>query len=42
VALRFNPQNGNNVDIVGIIDGTSTGAAITGSCWSSFVGLTQF
>jgi hypothetical protein len=42
LALRFNPrQTGGYVDIVGIIDGNSTGAAVTGSCWSSFVGLTQ-
>jgi hypothetical protein len=41
VALRFAPRKtGGYVDVVGIIDGTGDGSAVTGSCWSSFVGLT--
>ena len=41
VALRFVVANGNRVEIRGVIDGTSVGSAVTGSCWSSFVGLTN-
>jgi hypothetical protein len=35
VALRVVP-NRNRVEIVGVVDGTSTGTAVTGSCWTSF------
>jgi hypothetical protein len=35
VALRVAPSR-NRVEIVGVVDGTSTGTAVTGSCWTSF------
>ncbi|NJN00401.1 MAG: hypothetical protein HC793_01700 [Aquincola sp.] len=35
VALRVLPVR-NRVEIVGVVDGTSTGTAVTGSCWTSF------
>lgn len=37
VALRVAPQStGGEVDIIGLVDGTTTGTAVTGSCWTSF------
>jgi hypothetical protein len=38
VALRVLPvrQHGWRVDIIGIVDGTTAGTAVTGSCWTSF------
>lgn len=39
VALRFNPSSGNRVEIIGVVDGSATGTAVTGSCWSSFTGV---
>jgi hypothetical protein len=42
LALRFSPRaTGGYVDIVGVVDGNSLGSAVTGSCWSSFVGITS-
>jgi hypothetical protein len=42
IALRFMPRdNGGYVDVVGVIDGSTSGSAVTGSCWSSFVGITS-
>jgi hypothetical protein len=38
VALRVVPvrHHGWHVEIVGVVDGTSVGTAVTGSCWTSF------
>lgn len=38
VALRVLPvrDRGWRIEIVGVVDGTSTGTAVTGSCWTSF------
>jgi hypothetical protein len=38
VALRVLPvrERGWRVDIIGIVDGTTAGTAVTGSCWTSF------
>ena len=38
VALRVVPvrDRGWRIEIVGVVDGTTTGTAVTGSCWTSF------
>lgn len=36
VALRVSPTRGETVEIIGLVDGTTTGTAVTGSCWTSF------
>lgn len=37
VALRVLPtKTGGSVEIIGVVDGTTLGSAVTGSCWSSF------
>jgi hypothetical protein len=38
VALRVNPvrDRGWRIEIIGIVDGTTVGTAVTGSCWTSF------
>ena len=47
LALRFQPGAGgkdslvkpSEVEILGVVDGSNYGSAVTGSCWSSFVGI---